>query len=133
MDNSGIRLLSRKERNANFRTAAHNVLIKSDDQYDARYHATTLVHTKLWALYNTVLSALTSEALDKAELSFKQFCTATGAKRNRVFVTLSGTDAYINYFILFIAATHVTRLERDGSPLCDGSTAIDSPVRGNGN
>ena len=90
MDNSIIRFLSRKEKNANFRTAAHNVLIKADDQYDAKYHATTLVHTKLWALYNTVLSALASEAVRKAELSLQQFCTAKTAKRNRVFATLSG-------------------------------------------
>jgi hypothetical protein len=55
---SAITFLSRKEKNVHFRTAAHNFLVKHDDQYDIRFQATMYCREQLEGLYKDVMISL---------------------------------------------------------------------------
>ena len=97
----GVRILSRKSKNVNFRTATHNALLASDDQYDARYHATVLSQSKVWSLYQTVMGSLMSEALENLRNSFIEFQSQKTNLSSRIFVLLSGRYIYIAFFCYY--------------------------------
>jgi hypothetical protein len=87
---TGVHFLARKEKNVNFRTASHNALVQSDDQYDAKYHASALLHSKLWGLYSAVISSICAPTVQKLARSFRDYQTSKKTKSSRAFAVLSG-------------------------------------------
>jgi hypothetical protein len=63
MASEGIRVLSRKEKNVNFRTATHNYLLREDDQYDGRFFGAMQAQGRVRALYNMTLKKFAEEPI----------------------------------------------------------------------
>jgi hypothetical protein len=59
----GIRVLSRKEKNVNFRTATHNYLLREDDQYDGRFFGAVQAQGRVRALYSMTLKNFAEEPI----------------------------------------------------------------------
>lgn len=65
MSCEGIRVLSRKEKNVNFRTATHNFLLREDDQYDGRYFGALQAQGRVRALYGMTIKNYAEEPIKR--------------------------------------------------------------------
>lgn len=95
-----MKFLHRKEKNVNYRTATHNVLMKNNDQYDAQYYAVLLCQSKLQALYSTVMRSLIKETIEKIVNNIREVQLVDHVKASRTVVTLSGASIQVEKMII---------------------------------
>ncbi len=87
---NNVRVISKKAKNVNYRSASHNVLIKHDDSYDALYHSAVVCHKKLRQLYDSVLDSLIADILHKLKQRYAEFTNSQDGKFASMCVLESG-------------------------------------------
>ncbi len=96
----GIRVLSRKEKNINFRTASHNFLLREDDQYDGRFFGALQTQSRVRALYSMTIKSYVEEPVRRAREAIERVSSkesfawdGLGPRSNvEVIAIISGID-----------------------------------------